>query len=82
MLLWCGYFTNFNLVVQILLASVAFRSIVLPIRMIFTLALTVGWVYGLSAIVYCMASTTKVHGLYWVPPCIVFSVIVGAIFVL
>ncbi|KAH3761773.1 MMPL family transporter [Pelomyxa schiedti] len=75
-----GVFDNFPLMVGvtcavvILLAALSFRSVLLPIRMLFTLGLTVGWVYGFAALVYCIITDTD---LYWFPPLIVFSVIVG-----
>ncbi|KAH3745164.1 MMPL family transporter [Pelomyxa schiedti] len=60
--------------VVILLAALAFQSVFLPIRMVFTLGLTVGWVYGFATLVYGYILD---KGLHWFPPLIVFSVIVG-----
>lgn len=64
--------------------AVAFRSIVVPLRAVATIALTLAVVFGLVAIVYQYGGLDWVGvpalsgaGICWIPPLIVFSVIAG-----
>ena len=62
-----------------------FRSVVVPVRSVFSIALTLAWVYGLLVLVYqegvlewtgldCFQQTDYIS---WLPPVMTFSIIVG-----
>jgi uncharacterized membrane protein YdfJ with MMPL/SSD domain len=65
--------------------AISFRSLFLPVRSIFTIVLTLGWVYGLATLVYEKGILNFLHfnglkgygAVYWAPPLISFSIIAG-----
>jgi len=72
--------------IAMVMLGVAFRSIVIPLRSIFSILLTVMWVYGLTVLVYQdgLLEWTHVPGLtgafksqQWFIPAISFSVVCG-----
>eukprot|EP01059_Diplonema_ambulator_P003910 TRINITY_DN13601_c0_g1_i1.p1 TRINITY_DN13601_c0_g1~~TRINITY_DN13601_c0_g1_i1.p1 ORF type:complete len:888 (+),score=257.23 TRINITY_DN13601_c0_g1_i1:2-2665(+) len=65
--------------------AVSFRSAAIPIRSIFTIALTVIWVYGFAALVYQHGILTwtsfsgfdSTHAIVYIIPLLAFPIIVG-----
>lgn len=65
--------------------GVCFRSIVIPIRAVITIAMTLFFVYGFNALVYVygMLAWTHFwgfasqHAVLWMPPVVSFSIVVG-----
>jgi len=66
--------------------SIAFQSVVVPLRSVFTTVLTLLWVYGGGVLVYQYAAlqwtglwglTARFNGQYWMMPVICFSMVVG-----
>eukprot|EP00042_Codosiga_hollandica_P039413 m.330212 g.330212 ORF g.330212 m.330212 type:complete len:811 (-) comp55607_c1_seq3:155-2587(-) len=65
--------------------GLAFRSIIVPIRSIFTIAITLAYVYGAAAYVYQdeilnplgFWGLTGRGGVCWIPPVLNFSILVG-----
>eukprot|EP00047_Mylnosiga_fluctuans_P005590 m.241395 g.241395 ORF g.241395 m.241395 type:complete len:828 (-) comp13839_c0_seq1:140-2623(-) len=71
--------------VVFVVVGVAFRSILIPLRSVFTISLTLGLVYGLATFVYednilnfmQLGGVTGLGALYWIPPILSFSICVG-----
>jgi RND superfamily putative drug exporter len=63
-----------NLVVLFVLVAVVYRSILIPLRATFTIALSVAWAYGLTVIVYQFIMGMD---LYWLGPVMTFSITTG-----
>eukprot|EP00048_Salpingoeca_helianthica_P017415 m.237109 g.237109 ORF g.237109 m.237109 type:complete len:844 (-) comp20941_c0_seq1:46-2577(-) len=65
--------------------GLAFRSFLIPLRSVLTIAMTLGLVYGLATFVYQynilnFLTLGGVHGngaLFWIPPVLSFSILVG-----
>lgn len=71
--------------IVLVLVGAAFRSIIVPIRAVFTISLTLVWVYGFADMTYehGVMNWTGIEGLYstaalfWLTPLMVFAIIVG-----
>ena len=71
--------------VVFVVVGIAFRSVVVPLRSIFTIALTLSFVYGSATYVYEHNILNSLgfwglHGrgaLSWIPPLLNFSLLVG-----
>ena len=68
----------------IVIVALIFRSALLPIRLLFTLGLTITWTYGLVSLVFCDGvldwtglGLGTLGELYWVVPVIVVTIIFG-----
>lgn len=68
----------------IIIVALIFRSVLLPIRLLFTLGLTLVWTYGLSSLIFCAGvldwtglGLGTLGELYWVVPVIVITIIFG-----
>lgn len=68
----------------IIIVALIFRSVLLPIRLLFTLGLTILWTYGLASLVFCVGvldwtglGLGTLGELYWVVPVIVVTIIFG-----
>jgi uncharacterized membrane protein YdfJ with MMPL/SSD domain len=74
-----------TLAIVSLFVGVAMRSIVLPIRLAFTLTLTVAWTYGIESLIFCYGLLDKIstsinnnqHAMYWLVPLMMTTIIVG-----
>ena len=65
---------------------IAFRSLAVPLRAVLSLALTIGWVYGILIWIYqggglaftgVQSLLPSVHGICWIVPVLTFPVLVG-----
>jgi uncharacterized membrane protein YdfJ with MMPL/SSD domain len=69
--------------VVVFVVSIAFRSVLMPIRLILTLACTVGWTYGFASAIFCIGALNFIpplHDLtsiYWLVPIFVLPILVG-----
>ncbi len=70
-------------VVYVFLA-VMFRSFILPLRSIFTIGLTISWIYGLTELIFNIKLFEKLYpvlsdvdSLYWATPIMSFSILLG-----
>src|SRR4051794_24631841 len=71
--------------VILVFVSISFRSLFLPLRAIFSIFLTLLWVYGLAYLVYQVGIFDFLHfrglksydSIHWAPPLISFSIISG-----
>jgi len=74
---------SITIVIIVVLVAIAFKSLVLPLRLVFSLSLTVLWTYGAATLIFCMGavdfipSMKDVNALYWLIPIIVLTIIVG-----
>jgi len=74
---------SITIAVIVVLVTLAFHSIVVPIRLVFSLSLTVLWTYGAATAIFCMGSVSylpsmeDVDALYWIVSLIVLTIIVG-----
>jgi RND superfamily putative drug exporter len=65
--------------------GVTLRSVILPIRLVFTLGFTVAWTYGLQSLIFCYGlfdwiSTSinnQQYALYWLVPIAMTTIVVG-----
>ncbi|ELP90697.1 hypothetical protein EIN_024060 [Entamoeba invadens IP1] len=71
------------MVIVLLLIALAFQSLLMGIRVIFTTALTIGWVFGLSTVIFTSSILyragvfTGSNGLFWSVPVMCTDVLVG-----
>ena len=74
-----------TLLTVFVLMGVFFRSVVVPIRSVLSIALTLAFVFGLQVMVYqdgafewvglgCVSKTVYIN---WLPPVMTFSIVVG-----
>jgi len=71
--------------VVLVLMGFAFRSVLIPIRAVFTIGVTLSWVYGFASLTYTNGVLEWTHipgfqpigALIWMIPLITFSIIVG-----
>ena len=71
--------------VVVVLVGIAFRSAVVPLRAVVTIAVTVAMVYGLATLTYengifdwtHFAGIEKTGALTWITPVMMFSILVG-----
>ena len=69
--------------VIVVFVSVAFRSFILPLRLVFSLGLTVVWTYGAASLVFCLdtfdfiPALKDVDSLYFLICLIVLTIIIG-----
>ena len=73
------------LAVVLLLVGLAFKSLLVPLRSIFSISMTLAFVYGLSTLIYekgilswlNFAPLGKYDAIIWLPPVVSFAIIVG-----
>lgn len=71
--------------VVFVIVGIAFRSLLVPLRAVFTISLTLGGVYGAAAAVYQYGvldflgwpALQSMGALFWIPPVLSFSIMVG-----
>jgi uncharacterized membrane protein YdfJ with MMPL/SSD domain len=74
-----------TLVIVAIFVGVPMRSIILPIRLVFTLGYTVAWTYGMESLIFCYGifdwiSTSinhNQHDMYWLVPLTMTTIVVG-----
>jgi RND superfamily putative drug exporter len=65
--------------------GVTMRSVLLPIRLVFTIGLTVAWTYGLASLIFCAgildwispAINNNQHDMYWLVPLTMTTIVIG-----
>jgi RND superfamily putative drug exporter len=65
--------------------GVTMRSIILPIRLVFTLSFTLAWTYGLQSLIFCYgildwispSINNNQHDMYWLVPLMMTTIIIG-----
>lgn len=68
-----------------MVVGVAFKSVVVPLRAVLTIAVTLAYIYGAAILVYQhgaldwlgFAPLASTGAVYWMNPCMVFSILVG-----
>ncbi|MHA1258929.1 MAG: MMPL family transporter, partial [Candidatus Heimdallarchaeaceae archaeon] len=67
-----------------LLIAIMFKSVLVPLRLIFTVGLTISWIYGLTALVFDVGIINwmipllgEINSLYWATPVMSFSILIG-----
>jgi len=74
---------SITVVIIVVLVAIAFKSLIVPLRLVFSLSLTILWTYGASSVVFCMgafdwiSSLKDVDAIYWLIALIVLTIIVG-----
>ena len=74
---------SITIVVIVVFVSLAFRSLVLPLRLVFSLGLTVVWTYGAASLVFCLGAVDwipavkDIDSLYWLVTLVVLTIIIG-----
>src|SRR5690606_20539362 len=71
--------------VVLLFIAIAFQSVLIPLRSIFTIAMTIVFVYGFAVLTYITgifswlgwSGLEKTFGLTWLVPLLDFSIMVG-----
>ena len=63
--------------VLLLIVGFIFKSILVPIRQLFTIGLSICFVYGLSAFVFQDLNYKNAHAIYWMELVMTFSLLVG-----
>lgn len=71
--------------VVFVVVGLAFRSLLIPLRAVFSIGLTLGGVYGIAAGVYQYGifdwlgwqALGSMRALFWIPPVLSFSILVG-----
>jgi uncharacterized membrane protein YdfJ with MMPL/SSD domain len=74
-----------TLIIVGIFVGVTMRSIILPIRLIFTIGYTVAWTYGIESLIFCYGlfdwiSTSINHheyAMYWLVPLTMTTIVVG-----
>ncbi|KAL7719189.1 MmpL efflux pump [Entamoeba marina] len=71
-------------VIVIIITCVAFQSILVPIRVVFSTTLTVLWIYGSASFIFCnnyfdwiSNSMKETEDLFWVVPVLTFPILIG-----
>ena len=68
------YILGATVIIIGLAVAIVFRAVLLPLRMVFTIALTVAWTYGVMAEIFCtgwfnfIPAIAKQPGLNWIVP--------------
>ena len=85
--MYAAFPTAIGVTVSVVFAvvGIAFRSLAIPLRALFTIALTLGGVYGAAAAVYQYGvldwlgwpALHSMTALFWLPPVLSFSIMVG-----
>ncbi|MHA1778113.1 MAG: MMPL family transporter, partial [Candidatus Heimdallarchaeaceae archaeon] len=72
------------LAVIYIVIAIMFQSLLVPLRLIFTVVLTISWIYGLAALIFDVgildfisAPLRDVSSLYWATPIMSFSILIG-----
>ncbi|MHA1667265.1 MAG: MMPL family transporter [Candidatus Heimdallarchaeaceae archaeon] len=67
-----------------LLIAIMFKSVLVPLRLIFTVGLTISWIYGLTALIFDVGIINwmipllgEINSLYWATPVMSFSILIG-----
>eukprot|EP00475_Leptophrys_vorax_P024825 TRINITY_DN3440_c0_g1_i1.p1 TRINITY_DN3440_c0_g1~~TRINITY_DN3440_c0_g1_i1.p1 ORF type:complete len:936 (-),score=215.39 TRINITY_DN3440_c0_g1_i1:45-2573(-) len=61
-------------VILFFIVGITFRSVLIPIRGLFTIGLSVAWTFGLAVVVFQKALNTPI---FWFTPVFAFSIVVG-----
>jgi len=66
----------------IIFIAIAFRFLLLPLRLAFTIGITLLWTYGTATLLFCTETIIKtpkgsINGLYWFVPVFAFTIIAG-----
>jgi len=63
--------------VLFIIVGFIFQSVLVPLRQVFTIGLSICFVYGLSAFVFQDLNVKNAHAIYWMELVMTFSILVG-----
>ncbi len=75
---------SITLIVVYILIGIMFKSVFIPLRLIFTIGITLSFIYGLGVLVFetsflnnVFSPLMDVHAFYWLVPIMAFSILIG-----
>ncbi|MHA1202310.1 MAG: MMPL family transporter [Candidatus Heimdallarchaeaceae archaeon] len=75
---------SITLIVVYILIGIMFKSVFIPLRLIFTIGITLSFIYGLGVLVFetsflnnVFSPLQDVHAFYWLVPIMAFSILIG-----
>ncbi|MHA1347373.1 MAG: MMPL family transporter [Candidatus Heimdallarchaeaceae archaeon] len=75
---------SITLIVVYILIGLMFKSFFIPLRLIFTIGITLSFIYGLGVLVFetsflnnVISPLQDVHAFYWLVPVMAFSILIG-----
>ena len=73
-----------TIIVVYILIAIMFKSVFIPLRLIFTIGITLSWIYGLGMLVFktqlfksFIPALQGVNAFYWLVPIMAFSILIG-----